>query len=206
MTIHWTEEMDACLTEMRNRRASYQECSKKIGVYWQGCQRRGRALGLPSIVPPLNITKWTPRMEARLISLRAKGASWAEVGAALQLNDDVCRRRARRIGVDTSNPLWWTRNMDRRLIRLRSQGLSWNQIGKQMHLTLWSVRNRGRILGLVKHKTPSAVQPALDEVGCANPPNTAAASVAASVPLVSLQTGGSGANEPTRAAFLGEAA
>jgi hypothetical protein len=204
VTIHWNDELDARLIEMRNDGASYLKCSKTLGIYWQGCQQRGRWLGLPSIVHPLRVTKWTKQMEARLTALRANDFSWAEIAKELGIGEKVCRRRATRLGIDTSNPLGWTKNMDQRLIRYRSQGLSWNEIGKQMHLTMWSVRNRGRILGLVQHKTASAAK-AAPEVG--HPSNTAAASVAASVPSSSLpKLGGAAPNEPGAPAFLGRKA
>jgi hypothetical protein len=160
VTIRWNDALDAALIEMRNRNCSYRECSKKLGIYWQGCQRRGRWLGLPPIVRPLVVAKWTKAMEVRLTEMRRSDLSWFEIAKALGVHEGQCRRRARRLGIDTSNPLGWNKNMDQRLIRYRSQGLSWGQIGKQMHLTIWSVRNRGRILGLVQHKTVSAVKAA----------------------------------------------
>jgi hypothetical protein len=78
--------------------------------------------------------------------------------------------------------------MDDLLRSLRERGNSWHRIGVLMDVSEWGARNRGRILGLVQHKTASAVKAA--------PEATRAVADDSS-----LNLGGAAPNEPGAASF-----
>lgn len=168
--IIWTPEIDSALLNFRAAGLSMSECSRRIGISLPVLARRCRELDIH-----IRSTRWTAAMDAQLRELRSQGLSWPIVGRRLGVSADAAHCRGRRLNLDTTRRPVWNIARDMLLRRLRAEGVGWRRVSREIGLSTHACRIRSVKLGIPK----TAMQVAF-EVG--HPPNTAAVSIAASVP------------------------